>query len=81
MSATLPEIAEAIVLRPGDKLLLRMPDGTSEEDLERSLSIVKAAWPDVPVLVVAGDVTIEVVQIESVDRQLEDMIHDLEKEK
>jgi hypothetical protein len=64
VSATLPEIAEAIVLRPGDKLLLRVFGNPSKENLDYAQQVVSERWPDVAALVVAGDVKVSVIRLE-----------------
>jgi protein involved in polysaccharide export with SLBB domain len=62
MSATIPEIAEALVLRPGDKLLLRVFGFPDPEEIAHAQEVANQQWPDVPILVVAGDVQVSVIR-------------------
>jgi hypothetical protein len=64
MSATIPEIAEALVLRPGDKLLLRVFGFPDPEEIAHAQEVANQQWPDVPILVVAGDVQVSVIRPE-----------------
>lgn len=59
----LSKIAAALVLRPGDKLLFHIASYISREDAEALHARVKETWPDVPTMVVSGDLSVSVVRV------------------
>lgn len=48
------QIAEALVLRPGDKLVLRTHPDVTRQAVEDLASAVKEKLPDIEVCVIAG---------------------------
>jgi hypothetical protein len=55
-------VAEGLVVRPGDTLVLRLEGDVSPETARRAKETVEARVPGVPVLIVAGAEQIAVVR-------------------
>lgn len=49
------EIPEALALRPGDHLLVRVSTHTTDEQVDELLVAFKERLPDVPVTVIAAE--------------------------
>jgi hypothetical protein len=48
-------IQEGLVIRPGDKLLIRVRSDSSPDQVERFLGLLKRRFPEVEVTVVAAE--------------------------
>jgi hypothetical protein len=49
------EIREALVVRPGDKLLVRVHPATLPEDAKALLTTLRARFPETDVVVIAAE--------------------------
>lgn len=54
--ADLNDIAQAAVLRPGDRFVVRLAQGTTSEDVDDLLELLQRALPGVDVVVLGGGV-------------------------
>lgn len=62
MTDPLAQIAEGLVVRPGDKLVIRCHRDTTRANLDELADSIKERWPDVDVVVLAGVEQIAVVR-------------------
>lgn len=62
MTDPLAQIAEGLVVRPGDKLVIRCHRDTTREHADQVRHAITERWPDVDVVLIAGVEQIAVVR-------------------